>query len=333
MRRVLVPHDVPSAPPAPAGGGVSSFRGATMGTTWSVNLVAPKSLPLLDVLTGMQTELDRVVAQMSTWEADSDLSRFNRAPTGTWHVLPKEFFAVLTYALSVAETSGGAYDPTIGPLVNLWGFGPEPKRTTEPATADLDAARARCGWRQMLLEAEEHRAFQPGGLYVDLSAVAKGFGVDQAARYLKNLGVVDFLVEVGGELRGEGTKPDGTPWWVALERPPSGALAPTETIAALHGLSIATSGEYRKFAEIDGRHLSHTIDPRTGRPVTGKPASVTVLHAECMRADALATAITVLGADEGMRFAERQGLAALSLTRAGQGFEERMTPAFAAMLT
>lgn len=333
MRRVLVPHDVPSAPPAAAGGGVSSFRGATMGTTWSINLVAPKSLPLLDALTGAQKELDRVVAQMSTWDADSDLSRFNRAPAGTWHVLPEEFFAVLTYALSVAEASGGAYDPTIGPLVNLWGFGPEPKRMTEPAAADLDAARARCGWRQMLLEPEGRRAFQPGGLYLDLSAVAKGFGVDQVARHLQKIGVGDFLIEVGGELRGAGTKPDGTPWWVALERPPSGALAPAETVAALHGLSIATSGDYRKFAEIDGHPLSHTIDPRTGRPVAGKPASVTVLDAECMRADALATAITVLGADEGMRFAERQGVAALSLMRTRHGFEERMTPAFAAMLT
>jgi thiamine biosynthesis lipoprotein len=331
MRRVLVPHAVPPAPQA-AGGGVSSFRGVTMGTTWSVNLVAPKSLPLLDALNGVQKELDRVVAQMSTWDADSDISRFNRAPAGTWHVLPAEFFAVVAYALSVAEASGGAYDPTVGPLVNLWGFGPEPKRSMVPAAAELDAARARCGWRQVLLEFDERRVFQPGGLYVDLSAVAKGFGVDQAARYLLKIGVTDFLIEVGGELRGEGTKPDGTPWWVALEHPPVGGLTPTETVAALHGLSIATSGDYRKFAVIDGRHLSHTIDPRTGHPVAGKPASVTVLHADCMRADALATAITVLGADEGMRFAERQGIAALSLTRAGQGFEERMTSAFVAML-
>lgn len=332
MRRVLVPHAVPSAPRG-ADGGVSSFRGVTMGTTWSVNLVAPKSLSLLDALNGVQRELDRVVAQMSTWEAASDLSRFNRASAGTWHLLPEEFFAVLSYALSVAEISGGAYDPTIGPLVNLWGFGPEPARTTQPVAADLDAARARCGWRQLLLEPEGRRAFQPGGLYVDLSSVAKGFGVDQAARFLFEIGVRDFLVEIGGELRGEGTKPDGTPWWVALERPPTGGAALDETVAALHGLSIATSGDYRKFVEIDGCRLPHTIDPRTGAPVAGKPSSVTVLHRECMRADALATAITVLGADEGMRFAERQGVAALCLTRARHGFDERMTSAFASLLT
>lgn len=332
MRRVLVPLAVPSVAHAP-GGGVSSFRGATMGTTWSVNLVAPRSLPLLDALTGVQKVLDRVVAQMSTWDEDSDLSRFNRALAGTWHVLPPEFFAVLSYALSVAEASGGAYDPTIGPLVNLWGFGPEPKRVTAPTARELDAARTRCGWRQLLLDAEEGRALQPGGLYVDLSAVAKGFGVDQAARYLLKVGITDFLIEVGGELRGEGTKPDGTPWWVALERPPDSARAHSEAVVALYGLSVATSGDYRKFVEIDGRRLPHTIDPRTGNPVTGKPASVTVLHAECMRADALATAITVLGAEEGMRFAEGQGVAAICLSRAGQGFDERMTPAFAAMLT
>src|SRR5690606_21718525 len=129
--------------------------------------------------------------------------------------------------------------------------GPDPRRTEAPAAADLDAARARCGWRQMLLEPEGRCAFQPGGLYVDLSAVAKGFGVDQAARYLLGRGVTDFLIEVGGELRGEGTKPDGTPWWVALERPPAMGLEPTETIVALHGLSVATSGDYRKFVERD----------------------------------------------------------------------------------
>lgn len=303
-----------------------------MGTTWSVNLVASKSVPLLNVLQDVQTELDRVVAQMSTWEADSDLSRFNHAPAGSWHGLPEDFFAVLSYALSVAEASNGAYDPTVGPLVNLWGFGPDPKRGAEPSAFELSAARARCGWRQVLLERGERRLFQPGGLSIDLSAVAKGFGVDLAARKLRACGVTDFLVEVGGELRGEGCKPDGTPWWVALERPPAEGTAPAETVAALYGLSVATSGDYRKFAEIGGRHLPHTIDPRTGRPIAGKPASVTVLHPECMRADALATAITVMGADEGMRFAEAQGLAALCLTRAGQGFEERMTPAFAAML-
>jgi thiamine biosynthesis lipoprotein len=176
---------------------------------------------------------------------------------------------------------------------------------------------------------------QPGGIRLDLSSIAKGFGVDQIARYLRRAGFANFLAEVGGELSGEGVKPDGSPWFVELEHPPlaGGDLArDAQTLIALHGLSIATSGDYRRSAVWDGRVYSHTIDPRTAMPVEHSLASVTVVAESCMIADALATALMVLGPVTTQEFAERHGIAARFIVREGAGFGVLMTPAMSAML-
>jgi thiamine biosynthesis lipoprotein len=314
---------------------VEALQGATMGTTWSVKLVAARGLHPAEIRGGIEARLDRVVAQMSTWEPDSDLSRFNRAPAGSWYRLRDECLTVLAYALEVAGDTGGAYDPTVGPLVDLWGFGPAQRQHTRPPADAIAAARARTGWAQLTLDVRGRRMRQPGGVSVDLSSIAKGFAVDQVAAHLRRLGVTSYLVEIGGELRGYGAKPDGTPWWVALERPPDSpheGSRPGDMIVALHDLSVATSGDYRRFFEDGGRSYSHTIDPRTGCPVDHGLASVTVLHPECMIADALATALTVLGPAAGLAYARRRGLAALFIERGPRGIEERMTPRFAAML-
>src|SRR4051812_25085945 len=202
---------------AAVGKDVRRFEGETMGTTWSVNAVLTKGADDRAIDRGIQAEVDRVVAQMSTYEQDSDLSRFNRAAPGTWQVLPPEFYGVLRYAIALAKDSGGAYDPTVGPLVNLWGFGPDRHPHEAPTPAAIAAAQARVGWNRIRLDDAGHRAFQPGGVYVDLSSVAKGFGVDQVARFLDRAGVSAYLVEVGGELRAHGRKPDGTPWHVGIE--------------------------------------------------------------------------------------------------------------------
>lgn len=306
-----------------------------MGTTWSVKLVAPRGLHPAGIRGDIEARLDRVIAQMSTWEPDSDLSRFNRAPAGRWCELRVECLTVLAHALEVAADTGGAYDPTVGPLVDLWGFGPARRPHTRPSADAIAAARARIGWERLTLDARGRRVRQPGGVSVDLSSIAKGFAVDQIAAHLRRLGVTSYLVEIGGELRGHGAKPDGTPWWVALERPadsPGDGSGPGHLIVALHGLSVATSGDYRRFFEDSGRRYSHTIDPRTGCPVDHGLASVTVLHPECMIADAVATALTVLGAPAGLAYARRRGLAALFIERGPRGIEERMTPSFAAML-
>jgi len=316
---------------------VERLQGRTMGTTWSVTLVRPDTVDPQALAAGIQRQLDAVVAQMSTWEADSDLSRFNRAPAGTWQPLPAEFYAVLEHALALARDTGGAYDPTVGPLVELWGFGPV-RRDREPPPAEaIAAARARVGWQQVRLDPERRSAWQPGGVYVDLSSIAKGFGVDQVARHLDAAGVSDYLVEVGGELRGRGRRPDGQPWQVAIERPGAaagavGRLDEVERVLSLDDRAVATSGDYRHAFEDDGAIYSHHIDPRSGRPVPHRIASVTVAARQAVDADPLGTTMMVLGPEEGMAYAVAHDVAVLFILRTDAGFEERMSPAFATLL-
>ncbi|KQQ33314.1 thiamine biosynthesis protein ApbE [Duganella sp. Leaf126] len=324
MRRVILPHHI-SADPAPAAGVLHDFAGRSMGTSWSVRLVAAPTAATSHLQQGLQQQLDAVVAEMSHWEADSDLGRYNRAPAGSWQVLPAAFFDVLAFALDVARASGGACDPCAGTLVNLWGFGPHGRfgraDFSAPTAAAVAAARDRlAAVRHAVALAPpsaadpQRRAFQPGGIALDLSAVAKGYGVDRLAYYLKSQGHAHYVVEVGGELRGAGVKPDGQPWWVALEQVDSDNDE-QQTVVALHGLAVATSGDYRRYFERDGVRYSHTIDPRSGMPVANGLASVTVIHAQCMAADAWSTALTVLGRKEGLALAERLGLAARFVER------------------
>lgn len=316
---------------------IETLHGRTMGTTWSVKLVRPTGVARERVQRAIQGEVDRVVAQMSTWEPDSDLSRFNRAPAGTWQSLPDEFFGVLSHALALSEDSEGAFDPTVGPLVDLWGFGPGKPARRVPSDAELATTRARVGWQRVKLDPATKSAFQPGGAHVDLSAIAKGFGTDQIARALDRLGVRNYLVDISGELRARGGRPDGSDWQVAIEKPgaaPGGVdrLDEVERVIALRDRSIATSGDYRHFFADDGSVYSHHIDPRTGRPVPHRIASVTTVAADCMQADSTGTTIMVLGPEQGMAYATSRGLAVLLILHNGQAFEERMSPAFAALL-
>jgi thiamine biosynthesis lipoprotein len=340
MRRVILPHQI-ADDPAPAGGVIRDFAGRSMGTSWSVRLVAAPALDAAPLHHGLQHQLDQVVAEMSHWEDDSHLGRYNAAAAGSWHTLPPAFYDVLSFALDVARASGGACDPCAGSLVNLWGFGPHGRFDQPdfiaPTSEQIDAVRAQlaAARAQFALEpAPARRAFQPGGIALDLSAVAKGYGVDRLAYYLKSLGILHFVVEVGGELRGAGVKPDGQPWWVALEQVEQGG---DELVLALHGLAVATSGDYRRYFERDGRRYAHTIDPRSGMPIANDLASVTVIHPQCMAADAWSTALTVLGPVDGLALAERQGLAArfVARTSAANGaitFNETMSTHLRGML-
>jgi thiamine biosynthesis lipoprotein len=324
MTRVLVPDHIEGAAPL-LGARVQRLRGQSMGTTWQV-LWADRDAARQDVVrAAIEAELGLVVAQMSTWLPTSDMERFNHAPPDTRVALPEAFAEVLAAALWLAETSAGAFNPAAGALVNLWGFGPAPRYTDPgfalPDAALVEAARCQSDWRALRFDASTREATQVGGLRLDFSAIAKGHAVDRVARRLAAMGIEHALVEVGGELRGMGLRPDGMPWWVDLETPPvvEGHPTPRATRVALHGLSVATSGDYRRAFLHGGRRLPHSIDPRTGQPVSHGLASVSVLHAECLWADAWSTALTVAGREQGMALAEAHGIAALFLQREADG--------------
>ncbi|MBJ7499083.1 MAG: FAD:protein FMN transferase [Sphingopyxis sp.] len=269
-----------------------------MGTSWSLQAVSPPA----ETEAGVQAALDRVVAQMSQWEPDSDLSRFNCAAPGEWHDIPAEFGHVVGEALDIARASGGAFDPGLGRITDAWGFGSAGPVGHPPVASDPPARRT------IEFDPATRRIRRGEAAALDLSGIAKGYGVDLAAEWLLGQGVRHFLLEVGGELRGEGIRPDGQPWWVDVEMPPTCSLPGCRV--ALHDLSVATSGNYRRYFSMDGEHYSHSFDPASGRPIVNGVSSVTVLHRQCMVADGWATALTVLGPQAALALAEAQGLAA-----------------------
>ena len=301
-----------------------------MGTTWSLRFAAGLRFSDKALQERAQARLDGLVAQLSNWQAGTDLDRFHRTLPGRWHDTKVDLFRVVRAGVEISEASGGAFDPTAGPLVDLWGFGPAAARLQPPSPEEIAHAKRLVGWRRVVLDRTARRMLQPGGQRFDLSGIGKGYGVDALAAVAIEMGLRDVLAEIGGELVGRGLQPDGQPWWVDIETPP-GTVLPVTRIA-LHEMAVATSGDYRRFFDHDGRRYAHTIDPRTGQCVDNGVASVTVLHPSCMIADALATALLVMGAEEGMAFAAAKGHAALFVLRGTEGFEERMSPALKAML-
>jgi thiamine biosynthesis lipoprotein len=314
-----------------AAGSLASLGGETMGTRWSVRLSARSGADLHALHDGVQQALDLVVAQMSTWDASSDISRYRNAPAGSWLRLPEEFVRVLDCAIGVAEASGGAFDPTLGPLVDLWGFGSAGNPRRVPTAVDIAGARARSGWTRIERRDGGRELLQPGGLQLDLSAIAKGFGADLAAARLRERGIDAALVEVGGEIRGYGRKPDGEPWRVLVESAADGNTTVDELpprVLDLDDVAVATSGDRWHRFEQDGSRYAHTIDPRSGAPVGDAAASVTVVAADAMHADAWATALTVMGSVAGLEFARAHGLAARFVVREEGRLRESMTDAF-----
>ena len=319
-----------SSSTAPASASVvHTLYGETMGTRWRVDLVAPRDMLLHPLHAALQARLDAIVAQMSTWRDDSDLMRYNRGAPGSWHPLADDFFAVVDCALQVAAASDGAFDPTVGRLVGAWGFGAHAGPRGVPDPRLLAEARSTAGWRRLELRRGTRELLQPGGTWLDLSAIAKGYAVDALAALLRARGIPAALVDVGGELRGYGRKPDGAAWRVLVEAGGDDTADPC--VVVLDDAAVATSGPYWQRYEVEGRECSHTIDPRTGRPVTDAPAAVSVVAGDAMRADAWSTALAMIGANAGERFARVHGLAA-RLLPAGPGATPRTTPGFEARL-
>ena len=308
-----------------------SIEGATMGTYYRVQYRESENCATT------QQELDELLQgfnqSLSTYVVDSEISAFNRADEEGWQTLSPRFSSVLQAALQVWRESEGAFDVTIGPLVNLWGFGPVEVVEIPSLEAQRSAARW-VGMEQLQLDAANSAALKKvTGVYVDLSALAKGLGVDELAEHMASKSCTDFMMDIGGEIRTEGSSPRGRPWHIGIEKPVAGRLGSIQRVLSVTGQGVATSGDYRNFREVDGIRVDHVIDPRTGRPADNQVASVTVIHPQAMYADAYATTIMVLGGDAGLALAERLSLAVLVIEKDADGaFVERYTPAMTAYL-
>ena len=313
----------------PTGPSVVRFGGPIMGTRYTVKIARlPRELDLATVKAGVEKRLEAIDAAMSTYRPDSEVSRASRYDETDWFPVSEETAAVIETARRIGVLSGGALDITVAPLVNLWGFGPDKQREDVPGKAEITAALASVGSDKLEVRSDPPavRKLHPR-TQIDLSAVAKGFAVDEVARNLDSLGLESYMVDIGGELRTAGEKAPGVPWRIGIETP----LELGREVAKLVPLrdqAMATSGDYRNFFMREGRRFSHTIDPRTGRPVTHALASVSVITSTCMEADALATALMVLGPEAGYQFAAEHNLAAFFIVRSSDGaFAERATPA------
>ena len=309
---------------------IVSLDGPTMGTRFSVKYLAvfaePKPQDIEPRIIERLVEINRL---MSTYDPESELSRFNRYEGDDWFAVSPETAKVVAYALQVAEDSGGAFDPTVGPAVNLWGFGPDGRRTKSPTDEEIAAALARIGYQHV-----ESRLLPPAlrkdtpGVYLDLSAVAKGYAVDAVTELLAEQGIESSMVEIGGEVRTQGRKPGDHPWKIGIEQPDDSERSVREVLE-LEDISLATSGDYRNFFEQAGVRYSHTINPASGRPVQHQVATVSVIADTCMKADALATTLLVMGEEKGYDWCEEHDVAALFLLRGeNDQIEERASSTF-----
>lgn len=307
------------------------LRGSTMGTTWSVIYAANDNADRELLNKQMTRELESINQSLSTYIRESEISRLNAMPDQTPVELSDHFSLVLSEALDISEVTAGAYDVTVGPLVDLWGFGPGEFTDAVPSSAAIRGALARVGSGKLRWQPDSKQLSRPPGVRVDMSSIAKGYAVDRLTEILREQGIDSALVEIGGELRAIGGRPEGGAWRLAVESP-----EPSEGrfIEALNveNMAVATSGDYRNYFEVDGVRYSHLVDPRTGYPVTHELVSVTVVDANCMRADALATALIVLGLDDAMALAERLDLAAYFVSRSAEQLEVHYTSSFGVYL-
>lgn len=307
--------------------------GQTMGTTWSVILrPGPAGVDAAVLQQKLQQRLDRINRLMSTYDPQSEVSRFNDQATMDWFAISSETAEVIALSQEISRLTGGAFDISVGPLVELWGFGATARAQQIPTDRQIDDVLALVGYRNLhlLLEPPAIRKQVPK-LRIDLSAVAKGYAGDALAELLEQQGLSNYLVEVGGELRIAGYRGATDPWRVAIEKPLEG-IRDVARIIELSDTGLATSGNYRNFYIDNGQRYAHTLDPVSGRPVRHRLASVTVLDPVCARADALATALMVMGDEHGRRFCEQHGIAAYFLIHDKDSLTAYASPAFEAFV-
>ncbi|MEX2335477.1 MAG: FAD:protein FMN transferase, partial [Pseudohongiella sp.] len=320
---------------------VYQLSGNTMGTGYTVLVTRfPDEVPDNELAEGIEQRLHRIDRElMSTYAPESELSRFNRAPVGQWMDISPELADVMAQAQAVSDLTGGYFDVTVGPLVDRWGFGPLQEMADSsriPTDAEIEQLRERVGYRHLEVNQQPPQLRKLHDVRVDLSGVAKGYGTDVIADYLESVGLDSYFIEIGGELRVRGVKPDGSSWVPAIERPTQGAPEVHDII--VHdgqSIAVAGSGDYRNYFEQDGVRFSHEIDPFTGRPISHDLAAVYVITDTAAMADAWSTAFMVMGAERSEALAQRLDLAAYFITKRndGEGFDSRFTPQFARYLS
>ena len=301
------------------------MQGKTMGTTYNIKVVG-ENIDTVKLQQGIDDKLKQLNQEMSTYIKDSELSRFNQSTSLEPISVSTGLARVVKEAIRLGALTQGALDVTVGPLVNLWGFGPEYRPETVPSDELLIATKARVGLDKLTF-ANGMLAKKIPDIYVDLSTIAKGYGVDLVAEYIEDNGINNYLVEIGGEMRLKGFKHTGELWHVAIEKPLTNERAVHQIIVPKDN-AVATSGDYRIYFEADGQRFSHIIDPKTGKPINHKLVSVTVIHPSSMTADGLSTAMMVMGEEKALAFAEENDLAVYIIAKTDHGFVEQSTVKF-----
>lgn len=305
---------------------VLEFGGPTMGSSYSVKFLPGADGPTLaQAQAATEAILAEVDEQLSTYRQDSLIAQFNALPANSCQPMPAQLLGLVTFAEQLSAQSDGAFDLTLEPLLNLWGFGPQATTEQVPTTAQIAEVRKRVGHQYLRVAGQS--LCKDAALAVDFNSIGAGYAVDRISARLAELGVSSYLVEATGELRAQGLKPDGSPWRIAIEAPLEHQQV-AEKVLTLDGYGVSTSGDYHNYFEQDGLRYSHSIDPQTGAPIRHTLAQVTVVDRSAQRADGLSTLLMVLGPERGLQFAEREGIAALFVSRAPQGFVSHASSTF-----
>lgn len=306
------------------------LEGKTMGTFWRVSVAGVDAARAEQLQTRIQAQLDADDQLLSTYKNDSALMRFNQSHSLAPWPVSEAMADIVTSALRIGKKTHGAMDITVGPLVNLWGFGPDKQPVKVPMQAQIDAAKARTGLQHLTVIDQAQQQFLQKDLpdlFVDLSTVGEGYAADHLARLMEKEGIARYLVSVGGALNSRGLNAGGRPWRVAIQKPTDSENA-VQALVDINGHGISTSGSYRNYYELDGKRLSHVIDPQTGRPITHNLVSVTVIAPTALEADGWDTGLMVLGAQKAKEVVRQEGLAAYLVVKEGEGFKSWMSPQF-----
>lgn len=312
---------------------IVGLSGKTMGTQYHIKYweKEPKNSPEA-VQAKVEVVLKDVNQKMSTYIPDSELSRFNQSQdVGKAQPISADLAKVIAEAIRINKLTDGALDITVGPVVNLWGFGPEKRVERRPTAEQLAERQAWVGIDKIDLETKGNEATLSKAIpqvYLDLSSIAKGFGVDQVADVLAAQGIENYMVEIGGEIRAHGVNAEGKPWQIAIEKPNDDGNRGVQSIIGLNNMAMATSGDYRIYFEENGQRFAHEIDPKTGYPIQHHLASITVLAPTSMTADGLSTGLFVMGEEKALALAELENIPVYLIMKTDKGFETKMSSAF-----